>query len=417
MKRSKFLMYVIFTLLLLAPTALAQENANPIDPIDPDMVNPEAHISFPPPVYVVRDSVDIYGTVTLEAMRNFFVEYRTLDLDMMMDEGEEENQWLPATLPRIEAVEDDVLGVWNTSGISDGLYELRLKVFTGGDMPEYHRVSPIRVENNPPAALAEQQMEAAEQETAETAPDMDDDMDDDMDEDMDEDAAPEPEPTEDPRPRVTAAVNSNVRAGDSTVYHVIGHLLDGQSALIKGISSRGSGWYYIELANGRSGFIYPGIVNTSGDLSNMPRINPPPPPPPTPVPIPTAVPPPPPPQSGVDLVVHHVQVHPHGTKCGQTYEVQVTIRNAGTANAPNGGLIEVRDSGANGTGAPQSTRIAFGAVPAGALQTVTGHITPTVHVETLHHINATVDFDNRVAEFAEGNNTYATPAYWLESGC
>ncbi len=417
MKRSKFLMYVILTLLLLAPSALAQENADPIDPIDPDMVNPEAHISFPPPVYVVRDSVDIYGAVTLEAMRNFFVEFRPLALDMMAD-SEDDNQWFPATLPRIEAVSDDVLGVWNTVTLRDGIYELRLTINTGGDMPEYFRVSPIRVENNPPAAAADQQMEAAEPEAAETAPDMDDDMEDDMEQDMDEDAAPEPEPTEDPRPRVTATVNSNVRAGDSTVYQVIGHLLDGQSALIKGISSRGTGWYYIELANGRSGFIYPGIVNTSGDLSNMPRINPPPPPPPTPVPIPTAVPPPPPPQSSVDLVIHHIQVHPHGVECGETYEIEVTIRNAGSANAPNGGLIEVRDSGANGTGAPQTTTIPFGAVAAGALQTVGGgFITPTVHVETLHHINATVDYDNRVAEFEEGNNTSATAPYWLRGSC
>lgn len=432
MKRSQFLMYVMLTIFLLVPSALAQENADPIEPKDPDMANPEAHISFPPPVYVVRDSVDIYGTVTLEAMRNFFIEFRPLVLDMMAD-GEDENQWFPATLPRIEAVSDDVLGAWNTVTLRDGLYELRLTINTGGDMPEYHRVSPIRVENSPPAAAAEQQMAAAEQETAETAPDMDDDMEedmdddmdddmeedmvDDMDDDMDEDAAPEPEPTEDPRPRVIAAVNSNVRAGDSTVYQVIGHLLDGQSALIKGISSRGTGWYYIELANGRSGFIYPGIVNTSGDLSNMPRINPPPPPPPTPVPIPTAVPPPQQQQSSVDLVVHHVQVHPHGVECGETYEVQVTIRNAGSANAPGGGLIEVRDSGANGTGSPQTTRIAFTAVPAGGLQTVSGHITPTVHVETLHHINATVDFDNRVPEIEEGNNTHATKPYWLSGSC
>lgn len=410
MKRRQFLMYVILTLLLLAPSAIAQENAGPIDPVDPDMVNPQAHISFPPAVYVVRDSVDIYGTVTLELMRNFFVEYRKLDLDMMLAEGEEENQWLPATLPRIEAVADDVLGVWNTSGIADGVYELRLKVYTGGDLPEYYRVSPIRVENIPTAAAAQQQMAAVE-----TATDMDEDMDD----DMDEDAMTEPELTEDSRPRVTATVNSNVRAGDSTVYHVIGHLLDGESALIKGISSRGTGWYYIELANGRSGFIYPGIVNTSGDLSDMPRINPPPPPPPTPVPIPTAVQPPPQQQtqSSVDLVIHHIQVHPHGVECGETYEVQVTIRNAGSANAPGGGLIEVRDRGANGTGAPQTTRIAFSAVPAGALQTVAGHITPTVHIETMHHINATVDFDNRVAEFEEGNNTSATAPYWLSGSC
>ena len=281
MKRSQILIYLVFTLLLLAPIAMGQEDAEPIEPTDSDMMNPEAHISYPPPVYVVRDSVDIRGTVTLETMRNFFIEFRPLVLDMMMDaEEEEENQWFPATLPRIEAVTDDVLGTWNTVTLRDGLYELRLQINIGGDAPEFYRVSPIRVENNPPPFAAEQQMAMVEEPAEEPADEMaDDDMaDDDMaDDDMADDdmaeepeeAAPEPEPTEDPRPRVISMVNANVRAGDSTAYGVIGFLLDGESALVKGISSRGSGWYYIELANGRSGFIYPFIVNTEGDLSNL----------------------------------------------------------------------------------------------------------------------------------------------------
>ena len=111
MKRSQILLYLVFTLLLLAPAAVGQDGAEPIEPIDSDMVNPEAHISYPPPVYLVRDSVEIRGTVTLETMRNFFIEFRPLVLDMMMDaDDSEDNPWLPATLPRIEAVEDDVLG-------------------------------------------------------------------------------------------------------------------------------------------------------------------------------------------------------------------------------------------------------------------------------------------------------------------
>ena len=118
-----------------------------------DMVNPEAHISFPPPVYVVRDSVDIRGTVTLADLRNFFVEFRPLVLDMMdAEDSAEDNQWFPATLPRIAAVTDDILGAWNTVTLRDGLYELRLTINTGGDEPLYYRVSPIRVENDPPSS-------------------------------------------------------------------------------------------------------------------------------------------------------------------------------------------------------------------------------------------------------------------------
>ena len=181
MKRVQILAYLVITLLLLVPTATGQ-GAEPIEPGDPDMMNPEAHISYPPAVYVVRDSVDIRGTVTLESMRNFFIEFRPLDLGMMMeDDDEEEAQWFPATLPRIAAVEDDVLGTWNTVTLRDGLYELRLTINTGAEMPEYYRVSPIRVENNPPFE-SEEQMAAAD----EPAEDMDDDMDDEMDEEMDD---------------------------------------------------------------------------------------------------------------------------------------------------------------------------------------------------------------------------------------
>lgn len=420
MKRSQILAFLVFTLLLLVPAAIGQEDAGSIAPGDPDMMNPEAHISFPPPVYVVRDSVDIRGTVTLEAMRNFFIEFRPLVLDMMMDEEAEEEaeeaQWFPATLPRIEAVEDDVLGTWNTVTLRDGLYELRLTINTGGQMPDYFRVSPIRVENNPPFE-AEEQMAVAD----EPAEEMDDEPADDPDEEPADEPADEPEaePTPDPRPRVVATVNANVRAGDSTAYRVVGFLLDGESALIKGISSRGSGWYYIELANGRSGFIYPFIVNTEGDLNDLPRINPPPPPPPTPVPVPTAAPAPPQqqPQSNVDLVIAHIQVHPHGVQCGQTYEIQATVRNVGSGNAPSGGLIMVTDAGQNGSAGPQTTQIAFGALTAGASQTVSGHITPTVHVETLHHITLRVDGNNQIVEFNENNNVSATAPYLLRSGC
>lgn len=399
----KHLVFVVFALLLLIPASLAQEDAEPIEPKDVEMVNPEAHISWPPAVYVVRDNVDIRGTVTLGTMRNFFIEFRPLTLGMMDEDGED-NPWLPGTLPRIEAVADDILGSWNTVTLRDGLYELRLTINTGSAEPEHYRVSPIRVENNPPDFMAEQQVAAveepetrAEQQVEEPAPE------------------PEPEPTEDPRPHVVATVNSNVRAGDSTLYAVIGHLLEGDSALIKGISSYGTGWYYIELANGRSGFIYPGIVNTRGDLGNLPRINPPP-LPPTPIPLPTAVPQPQQPQTGADLVFHSVRVDPHPVECNETYRINVTVRNAGSGAATSGGNILVSDRGANGTAGAQTTNIAFGPLAPGHTTEVFGHLTPTLHYETHHHITLQLDSNNQVAETNEGNNFHADAPYYMARG-
>ncbi len=425
MKRTHLVAIVILALLTLIPLASGQDDAELITSVNPETVNPAAHISFPPPVYVVRDSVDIRGTVNWDIMRNFFIEFRPLVLGMMMDEGEQNPQWFPATLPRIEAVEDDVLGSWNTATLQDGLYEIRLTINTGGDTPEYVRVSPIRVENSPPSFVAEEQVAAAPMEPEAEQETMAED------EDMDEQEAmtePEEEAPPDTSPRVIATVNSNVRAGDSTQYAVIGHLLEGQSALVKGISSFGTNWYYIELANGRNGFIFPGIVRTEGDFEDLPRINPPP-LPPTPVPIPTAVPPPPQqpqpqpqpqpqqPSTGADLYIESATINPHPVACGQTYEIRATVRNGGSAASTSGGIITVRDSGLSGSAPAESTVIAFGPLAPGHAQVVVGHITPTIHVESLHHINLYLDSQNQVAETNENNNHRAEQPYFLTGSC
>ena len=428
MKRISTLSLLVCALLLLVRPTMGQSDANIIEPQDSDMQDPAAHISFPPPVYVVRGSVDIRGTVILDIMRNFFIEFRPLALGMM-DDAEAQDQWFPATLPRIEAVEDDVLGSWNTVTLDDGLYELRLTVNTGGDEPLYYRVSPVRVENRTPTFMPEEQAAAMDEPEApaDDEPEMAPEAEPESDEAQEDETEQGPEPTPDPSPRVIATVNSNVRAGDSTQYAVIGHLLEGQSARIKGISSFGTRWWYIELANGRSGFIFPGIVRTEGDLGDLPRINPPP-LPPTAVPIPTAAPvvqqpapqpaqqQPAQPTTGPDLYIEHAVIDPHPVSCRQTYSITVRVRNGGSAASTSGGLIEVRDSGNSGSAAPETTRIAFGALAPGQAETYVGHLTPTIHVETLHHINLYLDINHQVAETNENNNLRAERPYWLSKG-
>ena len=393
MKRIRNLSYLLFALLMLIPLTIGQDDADVIEPKNPDMVNPAANISYPPPVYVVRNSVDIRGTVTLATMRNFFIEFRPLVLDMMMDDEEEDRQWFPATFPRIEAVEDDVLGTWNTVTWRDGLYELRLTINTGGEMPEYFRVSPIRVENNPPSYAAEQQVIAEPEPTA----------------------TPEPPPTPvDTTPRVVATVNSNVRAGDSTLYAVIGHLLDGESAKIKGVSSYSSGWYYIELANGRRGFIFPGIVTTEGDLSNLPRINPPP-LPPTPIPVPTAIPATTAPAAtGADLVMQDISIDPFPFKCGVASRISMTVKNQGTGPAVAGHIL-VRDTRQVDYRNTGSTEIGYVALRPGDAQEVFGHLTVNTYVGEEHNFNLILDGHNTTAESNENNNRYASAPYTLRS--
>ncbi len=418
MNRARLLTCLIFAMLLLIPAAIGQESDSAIEPQAPDMVNPDAHISFPPPVYVVRDSVDIRGTVTLQTMRNFFVQFRPLKLGMGMSDDSEalDNQWLIATLPGAEHVVDGILGTWNIAALRDGLYEIRLTILTEGDTPEYYRVSPIRVENNPPAFVAEEQMMMAEQTMAEQAVE-EQTMEEQtmMEEDVEPAVEPEATATPDPSPRVIAIVNSNVRAGDSTDYAVVGHLLIDQSARIRGISAFRSGWFYIELPSGRTGFIHPNIVQTQGDLSNLPRINPPP-LPPTAIPVPTDPPAQQQPQSGVNLRIANVAINPHPAVCGEAYRIDVTVQNNGTANWDGGAAIEVRDTHANSGDRVENTIIGIGQIPAGTSKSFVGHITASTYFSELHNINLYLDVNNEVAETNEGDNHHATAPYILVKG-
>ena len=131
---------------------------------EPDATNPEAHISFPPPVYVVRHQVAIRGTVTVANLQSFYIEFRPLDLASEAEQDEENaHTWYPATLPRITHVKDDILGTWNTKYLQDGLYELRLTINTISDPKQNVYLSPIRVEMVPSFAVAKLEIPASGQ--------------------------------------------------------------------------------------------------------------------------------------------------------------------------------------------------------------------------------------------------------------
>lgn len=424
--RFRLLICILATLLLLVSAVGAQDSDPLIDPADADMMDPLANISYPPPVYVVRDSVDIRGTANMPELRNLYIEFRELNMGAMGMEGEEP-QWFPATLPRITAVVDDVLGTWNTASLPDGLYELQLMINTGDGAMPAARVSPIRIQNNPPEFAAD--MMPAE--ASETMPA--DDAADDMPAESTEGMAQEPaeemaaEPTIEPTPEydgpyiVVTVPGANVRTGDSTAYPLIGALLEGNTAPIKGVSSWNTGWWYIELPNGRSGFIAPFIVTAEGDTSNVPAIQPPPLPPP---PIPTAIPQPtappaplvpPAPATGPNLIIDgEPAISPHPATCNQPYSISVRVKNVGTARS-GGGLIEIVDSRQDGEGR-EITYTAFRELDPGQSAVSQATITPKVHHSQLHHINFHVDYDNRVAETNENDNRAAARGYVLQQG-
>lgn len=420
--RFRLLICILATLLLFVSAAGAQDSDPLIDPADADMMDPLANISYPPPVYVVRDSVDIRGTANLPGLRNLYIEFRELDMGMM-DMEDEEPQWFPATLPRIAAVVDDVLGTWNTASLPDGLYELQLMINTGDGAMPAARVSPIRIQNNPPE-FAMDMMPAEESEAMpdDAADDMPEEPADDMTEestdDMMDDMVEEPvddTPEYDGPYIVVTVPGANVRSGDSTAYPLVGVLLEGNTAPIKGVSSWNTGWWFIELPSGRSGFIAPFIVTAEGDTSDVPAIQPPPLPP---TPIPTAIPQPtapPAPATGPNLIIDGSPViSPHPATCNQPYTISVRVKNVGTARS-GGGLVEIVDSRHDGAGR-EITYTPFRELDPGQSSVSQATITPKVHHSELHHINFHVDYDNRVAEMNENDNRSAAAPYILLKG-
>lgn len=396
MKR-RLLGILTFAILMLVPLAIAQDSNNIIEPNDNTLVNSAANISFPPPVYVVRDTVEIRGTVSLPTMRNFFVEFRPLVVDETDALPSEERPWFPATLPQLQPVIDDILGTWNTFTAPDGLYELRLTINTDSGNPEYVRVSPIRVENEVPAFL-------------EGTPGA---------------SITTPIPSQTPSgratlaatptafssgPQVVALVDANVRAGDSTQYDRIGFLFAGETAAVVGISSFNTNWYYIQLANGRRGFIAPSVVRTEGDLTSLPRINPPPPPTPIPTntPLPTAT-----PVATSNLVISQITLDPNPPQCNETFTVFVTVANDGSGASSTGGSISVVDTRtADGT-VTESTIGAFPPLDPGAsFEGIIPITVSTFHSEN-HTLTVRIDATDVVPETNEADNTI-TVVYELE---
>jgi hypothetical protein len=70
----------------------------------------------------------------------------------------------------------------------------------------------------------------------------------------------------------------NVRRGDGTNFPVVGSLQPGDPAVVTGVASTGSGWYRIELSDGRIGWVAPSVVRVEGDESTLLAFDPPPPP-------------------------------------------------------------------------------------------------------------------------------------------
>jgi hypothetical protein len=387
----RFMLRVLLLAIVIIAAAipvLAQDSGSEFGPSPED--NPNAFISWPPPVYTLRGQFDIRGSANLPDMTNYFISYRVLDdnLDPLGDE------FAPAILPSTAAVLDDVLGTWDTEIVDDGLYEIRLTVNVRGQEPVIDTVGPLRVLNNPPPFAQEEEPPVIVQPpvvvTAEPPVVV--------------------QPTVDPTPRVTANRPSvNVRSGDGVEYPAIGFLTQGQTAQIIGISARGTGWYQIRLPTGGIGWISPTVVDVSGNLSGVPAVVPPP-IPATATPLPTAT-----PSTQVNLVAGIVVLDPGLPVCSQTFNVGFDVANLGTQASLSSGIVSLVDTRA-ADGSIQGTTIGgFPILLPGQTFRVNMPLTISTWYNETHRITLVIDQTNSIPETNETDNTRVVE-YVLQKG-
>jgi hypothetical protein len=405
-KRNPVLLIALVVMMLAS--LVFSVSAQEITPRDGDEIDPNANISWPPPVYVLRGQVEIRGSANIENLANYFIEFRPLvlpptDEEAAAEEDEEEAPWFPATLPSSQTVQEDILGVWDTETAPDGLYELRLVLNVRGGRPVYFYVSPLRVENEPPPFVV---VEGGENVAATaTSP-------------VERPTAAAATPTvADTTPRATARLNANVRSGDNTtLYPVIATLQANVAVPIIGVSSNGTGWYLIELPNGTRGWIAPSVVDVSGNLAGLPRIAPPPPPAtPTPVftptPIATAT-----PISSVDIQADAFAPNPNPPTCNVPFTVQVNIANRGTGPANNFFNVIIRDVHvASNQEAARVERRVDRLLVSGENYVVSAQLNVSIFYNEQHRIEVIIDPLSEVAETNESNNIQ-TFFYTLQRG-
>jgi len=378
---------ILLLLLVFTITLQAQEGA----PADPN-----AMITWPPPVYVVSGEFTIHGSANLPNMTNYFIEYRPLNEDQTIPD--ENAPWLPATLPSAAPVLNDVLGVWNTTTEEDGLYELRLTINMRGSAPVIYRLSPVRILNFPPPFAAVATATPPPQvilPTVQPPPIQ---------------ASPTATPF-DTTPRVTATTNANIRRGDSIFHEVLGALRPGESATIIGISDSGSGWYNIQLANGSRAWIAPSVVTVSGDTRNLPRISPPAPPTATPIPFtPTPI-------TQANLAVSSLTLSVDPPRCKETFVITLRITNFGTGSTSSSGAIAVQDvHTATGTIAA-TTSGGFPILAPGQSFDATIPLTVSTFFNEAHRISIVIDSLNQVAETNESDNSVVRDYTLQKASC
>jgi hypothetical protein len=216
-------------------------------------------------------------------------------------------------------------------------------------------------------------------------------------------------------PQIRVLRGANLRSGPGVVFNPpVGSLPENATANILAVSPDRQ-WYRIQTGvGGGTSWITASVVETTGDLANLPIESGPPTPVPTAVPA-TAVPatvaattaP-----SNTDLSITLVTSNPDPLVCNQAATISVTIVNTGaTASTDTTVIVE------NVFGGAVSTSATAAVGPLGQNQSVTISLVLTVstNIAVNQTIRARIDPDNRVGETNEGNNQNEK-GYTLQAG-
>lgn len=376
--RKYFLTSLVSAILLLITAGATAQVTTPTPPDDPN-----AQITFPPVVSVLSGTVEIEGTANIDDQSGYFLQYRELD-DNLEPVGGQDALYSPVSVQVRERIVDDLLAQWDTTTVDDGIYEVQLVVNRSSGDPVRDTLAAVRVANETEvpglatATIASQIVLATPTRTL------------------------TPEPT---TPTLSAAVEANVRSGDSTLYPVVGFLLQGEEAPIIGRSSQ-SGWYYIRLSDGDEGFISDSIVQVSGDVSNLRRVVPPPvpftpTPTSTPTPIATNT-----PVTSANLVIDSFRLEPSNPVCGQTFTIVMVIENTGTTDTNNSATIDVDNRHLDSGSVTEETVGAVPVISADGQFTARIPITVDTFEGETQRLEIRLDSTNNVPETNEGDNFF-----------
>lgn len=392
--RAIYLVPVALIVLMMVLLTSAQD----ISPTEVPADDADIAISFPPPVWVLGDAVQILGTADVLNLSNFVIEYREIRFDEDGDNSEE--VWFPATLPGSRAVRNGVLGIWNTTTVRDGLYEIRLTISLVDASQQMFLVGPLRIENDPQDSVAGLPLSSTLQATPTNLP-------------GGGGARPTLAPTptniaSGSNPTVRALLDANIRSGDDTGYPRVDSLLQGEQAVVVGISSFGSGWFYIESPNGRRGFIAPSTVEFTGNIASLTLINPP--PPPTPPATATPI-------TSANLLVSGISLSPFPPQCATSFDIFINVTNSGTGASSVPGSLTVIDRN-NRTGVTTSSTVgAFPVINPNGNFVVVASLTVDTYFDETHTVVVTVDSGGVIPETNEGDNTSSLSYVLGQAAC